>query len=277
MKILILIIAGLLALPMQMLWHATQPHDDVPMGRPRALDTLRVDTWYHLIDPPGFAIGYGEWRRNPLWVSWEVHGEALRPLAPRPGHFRCAENTMMSVCPDDFTRSGYTRGHLAPNYAMSRLYGRAAQEASFVMSNISPQRADLNSRAWQRLEEWEMDYLRPEGRQRLWVMTGPVFAAAPASLPAGIAIPSAFWRLWVRYDPEAAADQRWQALGFVVPQEVRGDEDLRTFVTTVDAIEAQIGFDLLHRLDEATEIQVEATADPAHWLPPSVWRRPPRY
>ncbi len=254
------------------------PHPDVPLGRPRphSIDPAR---WFHLLDPPGFAIGYGEWLRNPLWVSWEVPGGSLQPLKKRPRKFSCGAGTWAQVCADDFRNSGYDRGHLAPNYAMSRLHGRAAQVASFSMTNITPQRHAMNSRAWQRLEEVEMDRLRPNSQQRFWVMAGPLFDPPLQRLESGVAIPTAMWRLWVRVTTAADADAppRWELLAFIVPQDATGTEDLRGFLSTVDAIEERAGFDLLHRLPDPVEETLEGEVRAEDWNLGSAWTDPPRY
>lgn len=236
---------------------------------------LQISHIYHVIDEPGFAIGYGEWLRNPLWVSWRVHGGKLNPLSKRPRHFVCAE-TLTRVCADDFSRSGFDRGHLAPNYAMSRLYGRQAQQASFSMANIAPQRHAMNARAWQRLEELEMDRLRPRGGQSMYVMAGPVFAKPPVQrLNSGVAIPTAFWRLWVRWSGTDYRDA--EAIAFVVPQQATGREDLRRFVATVDEVESQAGMNLLSRLPDFIEAAIESQSNPERWLRLGDWTRPSRY
>ncbi len=268
----------MLLLPAQVAWNWYTPHPDVPQGRPRP-QSFDAAHWFHLLDPPGFAIGYGEWLRNPLWVSWEVPAGALQPLTERPRNFRCARETWVEVCPDDYRNSGFDRGHLAPNYAMSRLFGRPAQLASFSMANITPQKHAMNSRAWQRLEEAEMEYLRPTHGQRFWVMAGPLFASSPPRLPSGIAIPEASWRIWVRQigGPADPALGDWQVLAFIVPQEANGFEDLRQFLVSVDQVEQRSGFDLLHRLPDVIENAIEASVDPEHWQLGEAWTRPPRY
>ncbi len=278
MKLIFIVVAVLLALPLQIAWNWALPHPDVPLGRPRPL-TLDPARWFHLIDPPGFAIGYGEWLQNPLWVSWEVPAGPLQPLQKRPRQFSCGSGTLAQVCAEDYRNSGYDRGHLAPNYAMSRLHGRAAQVASFSMANITPQKHAMNARAWQRLEEVEMDRLRPQAPDRFWVMTGPLFEQPPRRLDSGVAIPVALWRIWVRERTGAASgvDRRWEVLAFVVPQTATGYEDLRRFLTTVDAVEERSGFDLLHQLPDPVEDKLEAEIRAQDWKLGSGWTDRPRY
>lgn len=278
MKFIAVIIAGLLLVPAQIAWNWFLPHPDVPLGRPRALER-DLPHWFHIVDPPGFAVGYGEWLRNPLWVSWEVPATPLHPLRKRPGYFSCARGTLAQVCSDDYRGSGFDRGHLAPNYAMSRLYGKAAQVASFSMANITPQKHAMNARAWQRLEETEMDLLRPRNAQRFWVVAGPLFGSRPSRLASGVAVPDAMWRIWVREntEPGIPLDQRWQVLAFIVPQTATGFEDLHQFLSSVDVIEKRTGFDFLHQLPDSVEAEIEAGVDASDWHLGKAWTASPRY
>ena len=268
------IMALLLALPAQQAWNWWQPHEDVPWGRPRP-QLWQASHALHLMDPPGFVLGYSEWLRNPLWVSWQVPDGALQPLGPRPKRFSCAQGTLARVCPDDYRQSGYDRGHMAPNYAMSRLHGPKAQRASFSMANISPQKHRFNSKLWQRLEELEMDQLPRKPGQHFYVLTGPLFRPSPARLDSGVAIPEAFWRLWVRWTAPDGSDL--QALAFVAEQEVPPNTDLRRLQLSVDALEERSGLDFLHLLEDAIEAKVEAQVRPEDWAPASAWTRPSRY
>ncbi len=52
--------------------------------------------------------------------------------------------TIAKVTHNDYTHSGYDRGHMAPNYAIATRYGQEAQKETFLMSNIVPQLGNLN-------------------------------------------------------------------------------------------------------------------------------------
>ena len=51
---------------------------------------------------------------------------------------------------DDFTHSGYDRGHMCS--AADRSYSRKAMRSTFVMSNISPQVPNVNRGKWKETE-----------------------------------------------------------------------------------------------------------------------------
>lgn len=222
---------------------------------------------------PGFVVGYSEARRQPLWVAFRATTLKGSPrVPPRPKNFEIDERTKARVSTFDYTGSRYDRGHLAPNYLIGRLYGRDAQRATFLMSNIAPQRARLNQLVWQRLEEAESDKVAPRAGE-LWVVTGPVFGAQPRTLKSGIPVPEAFYRIWL--DLRDAGTPA--ALGFMVPQQVCGTEPLGDYLASVDEIEQRTGLDFFSELDDPHEAALESARTAQGW---QLWRfdrLPPRY
>ena len=262
--------AGILLLSV-MVWDGLRAHPDSFAGlpRPAQFSWLRLT---HVIDKPGFVLGYSEARANPLWVAYRLEFRPHGPIGARPEHFRIDRRTLRRVTPADYRGSGFDRGHLAPNYAMARFFGREAQLASFAMSNIVPQRPALNQKLWQRLEEIEADVYSGSSAA-LWVVTGPLFDERREWLDGSVEVPDAFFRIWLR----RGAGGQPEALAFIVPQAVSGYEPLDRFVVSVDAVEAASGLDFFHRLDEASEAALEAAVNPPAWNLAAHARRPPRY
>jgi len=95
-----------------------------------------------------YLSGYCEARRNPAWVAFSVGSISIGSTAKRPSKFTTDTRTR-SATHDDYTGSGFDRGHMAPNYAIGTRYGHEAQRETFLMSNISPQAPDLNRRQGQ--------------------------------------------------------------------------------------------------------------------------------
>lgn len=240
---------------------------DVIGGLPRA-DSFWTRLSTHTLQNSGFAIGYSEWRRNPLWVAYRATAIQEQGPVTRPDHFNVDERTLMRVSSEDYRNSGYDRGHLAPNYIISRLYGPEAQQATFQMSNISPQTQRLNQLLWQRLEEAEADVVAPRVGE-LWVITGPVFGD-DRTLDSGVEIPTAFYRIWFEANTK-------RTLGFLVPQTVCGDEPLGEFLVSVDAIEQQTGLDFFRDYDDADENRFESAVEGSAWDVASFGNAPARY
>jgi endonuclease G len=239
--------------------------------------------WVRVLRNDAFIAGYSEWLGNPLWVSFRVMPPPARvPRLPRPDRFegdwrslRCLA-LLACVSHDDYTGSGYDRGHLAPNNLIATRYGRAAQHQTFLMTNISPQAPNLNRKLWQRLEEIT-DEVFARRYPSFWVVTGPVFSARPQHLDGykRIAVPEAFYKIFIRDDGGADGPR---ALAFLMPQTVKGNEDLRSFLVSIDEIERRTGLDFVHELPDTVEQALEAAVEPERWgLDRELATRPSRY
>jgi endonuclease G len=244
-------------------------------GEPKATSG-GMNTWFRTFRNHGFIVGYSDIRGNPLWVEYALHpvDESIASL-PRPSHFVTDWRAINRVSHNDYIKSGYDRGHNAPNYAMSHLYGKAGQSDSFLMTNISPQKPRLNQQFWQRLEEVEIKYFTKLA-DKVWVITGPVFTGSVERLSSSwtVEIPDAFYKMYIT---EAKPDQPSKVLAFLVPQTVKGHEPLAQFVTSIDNIEAQTGLDFFSDLDDVIETRLEASVEPQAWNLQAVSNLPSRY
>ena len=245
-------------------------------GEPQALAPGDSDTWFRIFRNHGFILGYSDLRGNPLWVEYALTSTAENQHSlKRPSRFETDWRCINRVSHESYQKSGYDRGHMAPNYAISRLYGKQGQIDSFLMTNITPQKPNLNQKLWQRLEEVEVDRFA-KLFSKVWVITGPVFKGAVERLNSDwrVEIPDAFYKIYIT---EATPTTKAVALGFLVPQTVNGREPLTQFVTSIDTIEAQTGLDFFTGLDDSTEDKLEAVIDEQPWHLQSVSRLPSRY
>ncbi len=80
-----------------------------------------------IIENTGFTVGYSELHKNPVWVSYRLFKVDDPVSGKRPSKFKVDERTEACVRHDDYTHSGYDRGHIAPNYAIATRFGREAQ------------------------------------------------------------------------------------------------------------------------------------------------------
>ena len=232
-------------------------------GAPQVLDANNIDTWFRIFRNHGFILGYSDLRGNPLWVEYALTPEANTPSLKRPNRFETDWRSINRVSHDSYQNSSYDRGHMAPNFAMSHLYGRAGQADSFLMTNVTPQKPKLNQQLWQHLEEAEIKHFA-KNFGKVWVIVGPVFSGTVERLNSDwtVEIPDAFYKI---YTTEAFAGKPSIALGFLMPQTANGKEPLTQFVTSIDNIEALTGLDFFTQLDDRTEAALEATVEPQPW------------
>ncbi len=208
----------------------------------------------------GYVVGYCDALECPLWVAYRTW-DLGRPLVapPRPPSFSVDRRTAARVRPDEYTGSGYDRGHMAPNYAIGAHFGAAAQLETFLMSNIIPQKHSLNAGLWKELERRAATSY-PARFREIWVVVGPVFGERPARLRGGVAVPEACWMVLVDEDAGGV-----RALAFWFPQDTPAQAQLERYLTTIDRIETAIGFDLFPELPDPAEAVLEAKTAPRAW------------
>lgn len=233
-------------------------------GEPQAISTFNPNTWFRTLRNNGFILGYSDLRGNPLWVEYAlVPLQNNAPRLERPSRFESDWRAFNRVDHEDYTKSGYDRGHNAPNFAISSLYGKYAQAETFLMTNISPQRPKLNQQIWKRLEEIELSFFA-KNFGKVWVITGPIFGEKADKLLTSwrVDIPKAFYKIYVTQETDSKPAF---ALAFIIPQTVTGKENLWQFLTTIDTVEAQTGLDFLSQFEDSTEKHLEGTIEAAPW------------
>ena len=207
----------------------------------------------------GYVVGYSETLGNPLWAAYRVTDIDLKDSPPRPDSFTADVRTTARIESQVYSNSGYDRGHMAPNYAIATRYGQRAQEETFQMSNISPQRHALNAGSWKQLEQRiATNYAGRFGE--VWVLAGPVFGADPKRLRHRVAVPEAFYMIIVD-----ESDGRVRAEAFLFPQETPAMAKLDDYLVSADEIERRTGLDFLSELPDETENALEARRVERAW------------
>jgi endonuclease G len=222
-------------------------------GLPEANRPLKI------LKNKGYIVGYDEARQNPAWVAYRLEYEADAGTVKRPHGFKTDRRTIARVRHQDYTNTGYDRGHMAPNYAIGRAHGAKAQIETFWMSNIVPQLPELNRGPWKALEQRiANDYL--QHYRELWVITGPIFGDQSPRLDSGVAVPSSFFKILV----DVVEPGNVRVLTFTMPQQVK-DDNLRDYLTSVDAIEAKTGLDFFSSLNDQHEKRLESRPAKRLW------------
>lgn len=88
----------------------------------------------------------------PDWVTYHLTRENLEGDLGRTNNFRpdpeLTEGERAELI--DYRRSGYDRGHMAPAAAFK--HRRTVMSETFLLSNMAPQKPNLNRRIWRTLE-----------------------------------------------------------------------------------------------------------------------------
>ena len=107
-----------------------------------------------------FTVEYDTALLVPVAVEWLLFGSHLGKVK-RPSSSRFREDTRVPrprATHDDYTRSGFDRGHMCP--AADRSSSRQAMDETFIMTNVTPQAPALNRGAWKRLEDGARSFVR---------------------------------------------------------------------------------------------------------------------
>lgn len=242
------------------------------MGTPQILSGVANQGGVHVLQNEGYVVGYSESLANPIWVTYYV-GKQRFKIGKRP-KFMADRRSSSGVEHKHYTRSGYTRGHMAPNYVIGSRYGQKAQKETFLMTNISPQKSRLNQKSWQRLEELVANDFS-DWHSGFWVITGPIFDKNPETLKGtNIAIPRAFYKILIKPNEDLNSIK---TLAFIFSQTAPINASLMQFLTTIDEVESQTGIDFLSALTDEVETTLEASKTPNKWRLPEVANRPSRY
>jgi len=123
-----------------------------------------------------FAVYHSGMARQPLWVAEALTREQIKLgfSLPRVDSFHADSDLPKSERAElkDYSRSGFDRGHMAPDGDMPT---RIAANEAFALSNMSPQTKELNRNSWKDLEE----AIRRQTRGgTVYVVTGPIFQGA---------------------------------------------------------------------------------------------------
>ena len=224
--------------------------DNLSYGVPGAADTI--------VEREGYALGYIEKHEQPAWVQYIMTAEEVSKRAAKRGDdFRPdPEVPTGSATPQDYTRSGYDRGHLAPAADMS--FSVRTMSESFYMSNMSPQAPQFNRGIWSKLEKQVRHFATKE--KRIVVVTGPILPAEKTITigASRVTVPEYYYK--VIYDTTPPE----KMIGFVLPN--KGSKaDLRTFAVTVDRVEGLTGLDFFSTVPRSKQEQLERTITVESW------------
>lgn len=215
-----------------------------------------------LIDHGGFILSYHEQWEQAEWVAYLLTRDHLQQeWNERNDNFRPDPRVKSgSATLSDYLGSGYDRGHLAPFADFA--WDKKLADATFYLSNVSPQARQFNQGVWRELEELTRDWANRE--ERLYVVTGPVTTTDPKGYIGRdnrVAIPSAFYKVLLDLD-----EPQRKAIAFVIPNEI-SFHPLTDYIVSIDEVEKLTGIDFFADLmPDDLEAELEASSNADFWL-----------
>ena len=164
-----------------------------------------------------FAVLHSGATKTPVFVAQRLNAQMLDQGRELKRHDRFYPEARLPRAEraelEDYKRSGYSRGHMAPAGDMATPEGKAQ---SFSLANMAPQDPKHNGGAWARIEKDTRRYIE-RARGDVYVITGPLFEGVHESIgPNSVHVPSHFFKLvydattgrsWVHLQRNAA-DER---------------------------------------------------------------------
>lgn len=207
----------------------------------------------------GYTVSYNSEYRIANWVAYELTShEAVSRKSERSNKF--VPDPMVkgaTALNEDYTRTGYDRGHLAP--AGDMRWSAKAMRESFYLSNICPQKPGLNRGIWKELEEQSRLWAKENGS--LLVATGPVIEADMKRLGKNrVAIPKRFYKvICMNFNGKV------EGVGFIFENRDYGKKSLKSMMMSIDEVEQQVGIDFFHSMPDDVERAMESRVNPGSW------------
>lgn len=230
----------------------------VELGQPADTDT----TDDFLIVRPQYVASFNYRFNTPNWVSWNLNNDWFGDVERYDGDFLTdpmLPESFYHPRHDDYTNSGYDRGHLVRSEERTRT--AEDNRSTFYMSNIIPQRPDLNRGVWLDFERY-CESLSKDSLKQLFVIAGPIFSSpTPTRIGSHIAVPDSCFKIVVVLDrgqKRSSITATTQVIAVVMPNRdgIRKD-DWTKYRSTIDNIEARTGYDFLNDIAPAVQAKLE--------------------
>lgn len=193
-----------------------------------------------------FAVMHSGVTRTPLWSAEHLVSSNIESAQSmsRQNAFHADPNLPIGDRAElrDYARSGFDRGHMAPNGDMPT---RSAQYESFTLANMVPQNPNNNRYIWEGIESSVRRLAKSDGD--VYVLSGPVFIGDELQQVGNVLVPTHLFK--VVYRPRTN-----QAAAYFLKNEATKEYT----VISVAQLERTVGIDLLPGLPQKVK---EVAAD----------------
>ena len=218
----------------------------------------------YLMVKPQFVLSYNSKTKTANWVSWQLNKSWIG-TADRQDNFRpddALPADWYAVRPNDYTGSGYDRGHIAPSADRTR--NEADNSATFLMTNMMPQVPEVNRGVWGDLEEYCRELVQ-QGKE-LYIIAGPVGRKGSIGRKEKIAVPAKNWKIVVVLDRQGLGMQgitnNTRTIAVMMPNDasVKG-KGWKSFRVSVARVERETGLNFLSNVSPQVQQVIESKVD----------------
>lgn len=249
-----------------MVYYCNNPNNTSPEKEPPAIFKISLKDGHpfvnftdtQMISYLGFDLLYVEKYEQAVWVAYIfTKSEALSDSIIRTNNFRNDTNIRTkSSSLDDYKKSGYDRGHLAP--AADMRWSDQAMSESFLMSNISPQKPSFNRGIWKKLEstvrKWAIE------NDSIIVITGPIFINNKGTIGKNkVVVPGKYFKVIMDISPP-----EYKGIAFIIPNET-GAENVFNYSISIDSLEHLTHYDFFPNVKDKRIVEIEKRLDIERW------------
>lgn len=220
---------------------------------------LQAKRQEQIIRHEGYTVSYNSDYRIANWVAYELTAEEAKSKKVERSNKFVSDPMVKGATAtnEDYTRTGYDRGHLAPAGDMK--WSAKAMRESFYLSNICPQKPDLNRGIWKELEEQSRLWALDNGP--LLIVTGPVITADMKRLGKNqVAVPNSFYKV-IAYH----TGREYRGIAFLFDNKDYKKASLKAMAISIDSVEKVVGIDFFPSLPDDQEKEMEAVVDWDSW------------
>ena len=178
-----------------------------------------------------YLVAYDVSVKIPVYVAYTLLPHNAMGCFPRTNAF-VADQSLggTGARPDDYTGTGYDKGHAAPDGDLS--WSQQVEYESFLMTNMYPQHGSLNRGVWKLLETavrgWAV-----QTNQSYTIYVGALYGAGDPTIGAGVIVPHGYYKIVIN-------NQTKQVAGWAFPHTkpyVNLGNDLTVFRKPIAEIE----------------------------------------
>lgn len=223
----------------------------------------------------GYATLHDDEQKEPLWVMYRLTRAYASGTVKRTDDFRADPDLPEGMRAElsDYkagVNRKLNRGHMCPAEDCAR--SKPIMSETFLLSNMVPQNAQMNSGLWAQIEKRVREYARSYGE--VFVITGPLLStmgskrrAVPSPMGANhVAVPVGVYKIVARNSTDGM-----HALAFEVPNSSvkGGTNEMPRYLVSVRQVEKDTGLNFFNALPRTSQDAFEATAATELWPLPS--------
>jgi endonuclease G, mitochondrial len=220
-----------------------------PLGTPKTNDLIIRDI---------YALSSNDSTKFADWVAYRLDKKTVTGTSKTSRQWKAdpwlEDNETLE--PDDYKdateKLKVDRGHQAP---LASFKGTDDWAESNYLSNITPQKSDLNRGPWKELEEKERKLL--DSFEVIYVMTGPLYERNMGKLPGADeshVIPSGYWKIII----VPMKKKEFNVAAFVFDQNTSINDKIINHAVNINEIEKRSHLNFLWQLDDKIEEKIES-------------------